>query len=144
MIRLARTKIFTKLNVRQTFYRIKLNKEVEDLTTFRTRYESYKYKILSFKLCNESTSFQRFINDALMNYLNDFCTAYVNDILIYFDDSLKHELHVKKVLNRLRAAELQVDIKKSEFNVIFTKFLDFVISTDGILMNSEKMIVIKN
>ena len=106
MIRLTRTKIFTKLNVRQTFYRIRLNKEVEDLTTFRTRYESYKYKILSFKLCNESTSFQRFINDALMNYLNDFYTAYVNDILIYFDDSLKHELHVKKVLNRLRAAEL--------------------------------------
>ena len=44
-------------------------------------------------------SFQRFINDALIEYLDDFCTAYVDDILIYSDDPLEHELHVKKVLD---------------------------------------------
>ena len=66
---------------------------------FHTRYKSYKYKILSFELCNKLTSFQRFINNALIKYLDDFCTVYINNILIYFDDFLEHELHIKKVLN---------------------------------------------
>ena len=35
-----------------------------------------------------------------------FYTAYLDDILIYSKDPLEHELHVKQVLERLRAARL--------------------------------------
>jgi hypothetical protein len=38
------------------------------------------------------------MNDVLFNYLDDFYIAYLNDILIYLDDELEYELHVKKVL----------------------------------------------
>ena len=69
LARLSSAKIFTKLDVRQTFYRIRLSEEVEDLTTFRTRYGSYKYRVLPFGLCNGPASFQRFINDVLLEYL---------------------------------------------------------------------------
>ena len=51
----------------------------------------------------------------LFDYLNDFCIIYLNDIIIYLKDPLKHELHVRKVLERLRKAGLQVDIKKLKF-----------------------------
>jgi len=71
------------------------------LTTFRTRYGSYKYRVLPFGLCNGPISFQRFINNVLFNYLDDFCTAYIDDILIYSDDPLEHKTYVKKVLQRL-------------------------------------------
>ena len=76
--------------------------------------------------------------------MNDFCTVYVNDILIYSDNLLKHDTQVKKVLQRLKKAELQADIKKSEFSVQSTKFLSFIISTEGIAINSEKITVVKN
>ena len=79
-----------------------------------------------------------------MKYLDDFYTMYINNILIYSDDFLEHKLHIKKVLNHLQTAELQADIKKSKFNIIFIKFLDFIISIKDILMNLEKMTVIKN
>ena len=68
----------------------------------------------------------------------------MNNILIYSDNLLKHDAQVKKVLQRLKEAELQADIKKSEFSVQSTKFLSFIISTEGIAMNSEKIAVIKN
>ena len=144
LTRLARAKVFTKLDVRQAFYRIRMKESVEDLTTFRTRYGSYKYRVLPFGLCNGPASFQRFINDVLMEYLDDFCTAYVDDILIYSGDLLEHEVHVKMVLQRLRDAGLQVDIKKSEFGVQSTKFLGFIISTTGVGMDPEKVEVVKN
>jgi hypothetical protein len=38
------------------------------------------------------------MNNVLFNYLNDFYIAYLDDILIYLDDELEHELYIKKVL----------------------------------------------
>jgi len=69
---------------------------------FHTRYGSYKYKVLPFRLINRLAIYQRYINDVLFNYLNKFCTAYLDDILIYLDNKLKHQVYVKKVLERLR------------------------------------------
>ena len=68
----------------------------------------------------------------------------MNDILIYSENSLKHNAQVKKVLQCLKKADLQVKIKKSEFSVQSIKFLSFIISTEGIAMNSEKIAVVKN
>ena len=80
----------------------------------------------------------------MFDYLDDFCTAYLDDILIYSDNELEHTEHVKKVLRRLRDAGLQVDLKKCEFNVTCTKYLGFIISTDGIEVNPEKVNVVCN
>ena len=62
----------------------------------------------------------------------------MDDILIYSEDPLEHEAHVAQVLERLKDAGLQVDIKKSEFAVKRTKFLGLIISTEGIEMDPEK------
>ena len=74
----------------------------EDLTTFRTRYGSYKCKVLPFGLTNGPATYQRYINDVLFNYLNEFYTVYLDDILIYLDDELKYKVYIKKVLERLQ------------------------------------------
>jgi hypothetical protein len=84
------------------------------------------------------------MNETLIEYLDDFCTAYLDDILIYSEDPLQHKEHVRKVLLRLRKAGLQADIKKCEFNVTRTKYLGFVISTDGVEVDPEKVEAIRN
>ena len=114
----------------------------EELTTFRTRYSAYKYKVLPFSLINEPTTYQRYINDVLFNYLNNFYTAYLDDILVYSKDKLEHTKHVRKVLKRLQEAGLQVNIKKSEFSVKRTKYLGFIIRTDGIEVNPKKVAIV--
>jgi hypothetical protein len=42
--------------------------------------------------------YQRYINDILFNYLNDFYTAYLDNIIIYSKNKLEHEEHIYKVL----------------------------------------------
>ena len=144
LARLSKARIFTKLDVRHAFNRIRLKEDIEDLTTFRTRYGSYKYRVLPFSLCNGPASFQRFINSVLFDYIDDFCTAYIDDILIYSEDPLEHEAHVCKVLDRLRQAGLPVDLKKSEFSVTSTKYLGFIIGIEGIAMDPDKVTIIKD
>jgi len=69
---------------------------------FYTRYSFYKYKVLPFGLINGPATYQWYINNILFNYLNKFYTVYLDNILIYSDNKLKHQVHVKKVLERLR------------------------------------------
>ncbi len=48
---LDKTKYFIKLNIRQTFHRIKIaDAEFEDLIIFKTRFDAYKYRVLLFEL----------------------------------------------------------------------------------------------
>lgn len=84
------------------------------------------------------------MNDILFDYLDVFCTAYLDDILIYSEDPLTHETQVKLVLERLRKAGIQADIKKCEFSVTRTKYLGFIISTDGISVDPAKIEIIRD
>lgn len=140
--RLATAKRFTKLDIRQAFHKIRMDPESEDLTTFRTRYGAYKCKVLPFGLTNGPATFQRYMNDILFDYLDDFCTAYLDDILIYSENVEEHDMHVRKILTRLRDAGLQADIKKCEFDVTETKYLGFIVSTTGLKVDPEKTAVI--
>ena len=68
----------------------------------------------------------------LGDYLDNFYIAYINNILIYSKDLLEYKEYIAKVINYLLKARLQADIKKSEFIVIETKFLGYIISTTSI------------
>ena len=84
------------------FHCVRINPASEDLTTFQTRYGCYKYKVVPFGLTNGLATFQRYINDILFDYLDDFYTTYLDDILIYSSNELEHEKHVRKVIERLQ------------------------------------------
>ena len=144
LARISKAKYFTKLDIRQAFHKVRLKPSVEDLTTFRTRYGSYKYKVMPFGLTNGPATFQRFINDALLDYLDDFCHAYIDDILIYSNTLEEHREHVLKVLGKLREMDIFADLKKCEFHVQQTKYLGFIVGTNGIAVDPEKISVVKN
>ncbi len=92
----------------------------------------------SFELVNVLSTFQRYINWALQNFLNKFCSVYVNDILIFTDESLhQHQNHVWKILLWLWEVGLQIDIDKCEFEVKSIKYLKFILKVKkNVQMNS--------
>jgi hypothetical protein len=144
LVYLGKAWIFTKLDIRQAFYRIQIYSDSEDLTTFRIQYRTYKIKVVPFGLTNNPATYQYYINNILFNYLDDFCTAYLDNILIYSENKLEYKAQVKKVLEYLRKAGLQADIKKSKFSIKRTKYLGFIISTESIEIDLEKVAVIQN
>ena len=81
----------------------------------------------------------------MREYLDDFCLAYLDDVLIYTDGSLKqHQDYVRKVLSKLQDACLYVDIKKCKFEVTTTKYLGFIIKAGkGIRIDPNKVKAIK-
>ena len=73
---------------------------------FWTRYGTYKYKVFPFGLTNGPATYQWYINDVLFDYLDDFCTAYLDNIIIYSENEMEYQEHVCKVLQRLCKAGL--------------------------------------
>jgi hypothetical protein len=137
---LDKTKYFIKLNIRQTFHRIKIaDANFEDLIIFRIRFDAYKYRVLSFELCNESATYQHYMNDVFFDYLNNFVSIYINDIFIYSNFKKEHIKHVKKKLQRLQNADLQTNIDKCEFSIHEIKYFELIVDRNEIRMNSEKI-----
>ena len=108
------------------------------------RYRHYEYTVMLFELKNALVTFQRLINDTLREYLDDFAITYLNDILIYSDDLEMHCSHVHKVLGKLNKRALYVKKSKSRFKTKKIKFLDYVIQSEQIKKNSEKMNAVRN
>ena len=63
--RLLHTKIFTAIDIRNTYYRIQIKEEEEQKTAFKIRQRLYKYLIISFRLINILAIFQELINNIL-------------------------------------------------------------------------------
>ena len=82
------------------------------------------------------------MNDILFDYLDNFYTTYLNDILIYSKDSFQYIEYIKRVLQRLYNISLQANIKKSKFSIIQIKYLSFIILTDSIEINPTKVNII--
>ena len=95
---LSWVRIFIKLNIIAAFNRLCIWEGNEALTVFCTYFSLFKYLVMPFDLCNDPASFQNYINDTLWEYLNNFCTVYLNDILIYSEIEAEHEIHIKHVL----------------------------------------------
>ena len=132
---LSWARIFTKLNIIAAFNRLCIWEGNEALTAFCTHFSLFEYLIMPFGLCNSPASFQNYINDTLWEYLNDFCTVYLDDILIYSEIEAEHEIHVKRVLQKLREVSLQADITKCAFHVKEVPYLGLIIITKGVKMN---------
>jgi hypothetical protein len=68
----------------------------------------------------------------------------MDDLLIFSENELDHQLHVQKVLTHLQEAGLQMLFEKCEFSIERTKFLDFIISLKEVSVDLEKVQVIRD
>ncbi len=137
-------KHLTRLNIIFAFNKLRMHLDSENYMIFIIALEAYKSKILSFELINNSISFQQYMNNVLWDFLNDFCQAYLDNILIYSKTQKKHKQHVKMILDHLWDADLQIDIRKCEFNVEETIFLEVIVSKQDLCMNFIKVKAIVN
>ena len=144
LIKLCVAKIYIKFDIIATFNEIRIKKKNEYKIVFLIRYDFFEYVVISFELYNASNTFQFFINVTLREYLNDFCTIYLNDILIYNNNRKNHIKHVNKVFEKFQKIECFLDINKCEFFIIEMKYLNFIITIENIKMNSIKIDVVIN
>ena len=81
-------------------------------------------------------------HDTLRPYLDVFCTAYLNDILVYSDTLDEHEIHVRRILEALSSAGLHLKPEKCEFHRQEVKYLGMIVQHNGVRMDPAKVTAI--
>ena len=137
---LASAKWYTKLDLREGYHQPQMAAGEKWKTAFRTRLGLYEYLVVFFGLTNPSASFQKFVNGSLAPYLDsdDFCTAYIDDILVYSATMEEHRVQVQKVLEALNKEEILLKPEKCDFDIQSTRYLEYVLSSKGLEMDPVK------
>ena len=93
---------------------------------------------MPFGLTNAPATFQRFMNDTLHEYLDEFCVVYLDDILIFSQTEAEHIQHVTAVLGKPRQAQLYAKVEKCELHKQQVEFLGYILAPQGISMAPSK------
>jgi hypothetical protein len=137
--RLAKAKIYTKLDVKDAYHNLQIAEGDDWKIAFQTKYGLYEYLVMPFRLTNTPASFQQWMNEILSDYLDVFYIAYLDDILIYLDNLEQHHQHVKMILRRVEEDGLILKASKYEFHSNKPEYLRYIISPMGIEMDPEKV-----
>jgi hypothetical protein len=137
--RLQGAKWFTKLDIREGYYKIRIKEGDEWKTAFRTRYGLYEYQVMPFGLTNAPATFQGLINHTLYDCLDDYAVAYLDDVLIFSRTFEEHQEHVMQVLERLQRENLTLKPEKCEFYTQETEYLGHLVTPEGLKMHPDKI-----
>jgi len=136
---LSSATIYTKLDIRDAYYNLRIAAGDEWKTAFQTWYRLYKYCVIPLGLTNALASFQRWMNEILSEYLNIFCVAYLDDILIFSQNLENCRRHVRIILRRVEETGLTLKASKCEFHATEIEYLGYVISPQGLRIDEEKI-----
>jgi hypothetical protein len=108
LMNVSKAKWFTKLDIPWAYNLIRIAEGEEWKTAFRTRYGLFESLVMPLGITNAMATLPNYINHILVPYLDCFCTAYVNDTLIYSDNVEEHQQHVRLVLYAFAKAGLHL------------------------------------
>jgi transposase InsO family protein len=136
---LSGARLFTKLDLKDAYHRIRVREGDEWKTAFRTKYGHFEYVVMPFGLANAPATFQAYINKALHGLVDQICVVYLDDIMIYSRTEEEHAEHVRLVLERLRGHQLYANPAKCDFFTDRVDFLGFVVDATGTHMDPERV-----
>jgi len=137
-------KVFAKLDLKDGYHLIRMTKGDEHKTAFRTQYGEYQYKVMLFGLVNAPATFQTMMNKILREFLDYGVVVYLDDMLIYSENTEDHITLVQKGLDRLEPDDLAVSLKKSVFHQDDVEFLGYIVHTSGVTIRDRKVKSVQN
>jgi hypothetical protein len=87
--------IYTNLDLKNDYYKIRIRKGDEWKPIFKIKYSHFEYKIMPFGFINAPVIFQAYINKTLTDFININYVTYFDDILIYSFIYIKHQRYIR-------------------------------------------------
>ena len=123
--RVGNSKYVSKFDLLKGYWQVPLTEKAKEISAFVTPDGLFQYRVMPFGMRNAPATFQRLINGVIADVPG--CEAYIDDVIIYSDTWSAHLNQISKFFAKLKAANLTVNLSKSEFGHAQIQFLGHVV-----------------
>ena len=136
--------LFSCLDMRSSYWQVKVKDEDVDKTCFVTRKGIFGFKVLPFGLCNAPSTFQRLVDLTLAGLTWEVCLAYLDDLVVFSRTFTEHLDRLQLVFDRLEEANLKLKPSKCSLFQERVKFFGSIVSANGVEPDPEKVQAVAN
>jgi hypothetical protein len=136
--RVGQTRFISTLDLTKGYWQILVMERDQPKTAFTTPFGLYQFKRMPFGLMGAPATFQR-VMDQVLNGLQDFTSAYLDDLIVFSTTWEHHVQHVDLVLNKLEEAGLTAKPVKCQFGMRRCSYLGHVVGAGEVRMEQGKV-----
>lgn len=122
--RIGSAAFITTLDLCKGYWQVPLDAASRPYTAFRTPAGLFQFTVMPFGLHGAPATFQRLM-DRVLQGCEEFCAAYLDDVVIFSDSWEQHLQHLSAVLEKIRAAGLTLNVSKCEWARRDTRYLGY-------------------
>lgn len=146
--RMLGARYFSKLDLLDGYYQVRMKSEDIPKTAFTTPYGNFEFRVMPMGLCGAASTFQYLMDETfrksaelkpgeIVSFLR-FIANYLDDVCIFSRTREEHLMHIRAVLQRLRKCKLYVKPTKCEWLQTHVDFLGHNVSADGLAIHPDK------
>ncbi|XP_048128976.1 uncharacterized protein LOC125312931 [Rhodamnia argentea] len=131
-LKLQEASVFSKIDLRTGYHRLRIRKEDIPKSAFGTRYGHYEFIVMPFGLTNAPAAFMDLMNRVFKEFLDLFMIVFMDDITVYSKSPEEHKQHP-------RVHRLYAKFSKYEFWLARVAFLGHMVFGEGIEVDPSKI-----
>ena len=135
----AQGRIRSKRDLTDTFKQVHVREGDVWKNAFTTITGTYLSHIMWIRDCNAPATFQRLMTCIFRETIGRFMHVYLDDIFVYSESVMEHEIHLRFVFERLRKAKLYLKWKKCDLYADRVNCLGHIIDWVGIHIDADKL-----
>ncbi|GFY06098.1 retrovirus-related Pol polyprotein from transposon 412 [Trichonephila clavipes] len=137
-------KWLSTLDLKSGYWQVEIHPEDGEKTAFTSGQGLWQFKVMPFGLCNAPATFERLMETVLKGLTFEACLIYLDDIIIGGRTFEEHLQNIRKVLSKLRDANLKLNPSKCKLFQKEVNYLGHIISAEGVRTDPEKVSAVKN
>lgn len=139
LAKIEKATYFSVIDLSKAYWQIPLEENSRDFTSFRSGRKLYRFKVMPFGLKGAPTTQTKLMHKVIGFDLEPAVFVYMDDIIVLSNTLDEHFRLLETIAERVSKAGLTISIEKSKICQKKVHYLGYVLSEDGLSIDSEKL-----